>query len=155
MHRHARTTAVLLALAVPALAVPQAASARPAATCTVSAADAAGRVTVTGAGFTAGQARLSSPSAAPTSFTVPDGGAFRIGGKADDRYAVTQAGSTTACKGGTEAATTPGSTRKAGLTAGWDAVQDDCAARPPASANQAFLEGWNKGAAVAREVFCP
>ncbi|GHI82802.1 hypothetical protein [Streptomyces xanthophaeus] len=158
MHRLPRTTAALIALGVSALAAAPTATAQPlvapAATCTVSAPDSTGRVSLSGEGFTTGTALLSSPGAATTTFEVPDGGAFRIGSKADDRYAVTQGGSTTPCAGGTKAPTTPGTTYKAGLTAGWDAVADNCDARPPASANKAFSDGWTKGAAVAKETFC-
>ncbi|MFD3700467.1 hypothetical protein ACFWUZ_30815 [Streptomyces sp. NPDC058646] len=158
MHRRARTTAALIALGVSTLATAPTAFAQtlaaPAATCTVSAADAQDRVSISGEGFTKGSAQLSSPGADVTSFDVPDGGAFQIGNKADDRYAVTQGGTTTACTGGTEPATTPGTTYKSGLTAGWDAVQGDCGAKPPASANKAFSDGWNKGASAAKEVFC-
>ncbi|MEV8533139.1 hypothetical protein [Streptomyces sp. NPDC051211] len=162
MHRRARTTtaaAALIVLGVPALAAAPTTFAQslaaPTATCTVSAADSADRVSVSGEGFTEGQAQLSSPGAGTTSFNVPGGGSFQIGDKTDDRYAVTQAGRTTVCTGGSEPAATPGTTYKAGLTAGWDAVREGCDARPPASANQAFSDGWNKGAAVAKEVFCP
>ncbi|MFG2754749.1 hypothetical protein [Streptomyces xanthophaeus] len=158
MHRLPRTTAALIALGVSALAAAPTATAQPvvapAATCTVSAPDSTGRVSLSGEGFTTGTARLSSPGATTTTFEVPEGGAFQIGSKADDRYAVTQGGSTTPCAGGTKAPTTPGTTYKAGLTAGWDAVADNCDARPPASANKAFSDGWTKGAAVAKETFC-
>ncbi|MFG2291806.1 hypothetical protein [Streptomyces sp. NPDC048603] len=160
MHRRARTSAAaLITLGVSALvAAPTTALAQPsptpAATCTVSAADSADRVTVAGQGFTQGQAQLSSPSGGTTAFNVPAGGSFQIGNKPDDRYAVTQGGSTTVCTGGTKPAATPGTTHKAGLIAGWDAVRADCDATPPASANKAFSDGWTKGASVAREVFC-
>ncbi|MFD8413906.1 hypothetical protein ACFV2Q_19440 [Streptomyces sp. NPDC059650] len=162
MHRRARTSAAaaLIALGVSApVAVPTAAASAqsrvaPAATCTVSAANSAGRVSISGEGFTSGRALLSSPSAATTSFDVPTGGAFRIGSKPDDRYAVTQGGRTTACTGGPAPAATPGTSYKAGVTSGWDAVKADCGAKPPASANDAFSEGWKKGAAAAEEVFC-
>ncbi|MEU2392597.1 hypothetical protein [Streptomyces sp. NPDC007369] len=160
MPRRVRTSAAaaLIALGASALTAAPTALAQsrvaPAATCTVSGADPAGRVSVSGEGFTQGQALLSSPSAATTSFNVPTGGAFRIGDKPEDRYAVTQGGRTTACTGGPKPAATPGTTYKAGLTSGWDAVRGDCAAKPPASANAAFSDGWNKGAAVAEEVFC-
>ncbi|MFF5447685.1 hypothetical protein [Streptomyces sp. NPDC012888] len=161
MHRRARlTAALLLALGTPALATvaptafAQAAPAAPTVTCAVSAADGTDRVDVSGDGFTQGPAQLSSPGGGTTTFAVPDGGSFRIGNKPDDRYAVTQGGRTTACTGGTEPTAAPGTTYKAGLTAGWDAVRADCGARPPASANTGFTDGWNKGAATAREVFC-
>ncbi|MEV7614133.1 hypothetical protein [Streptomyces sp. NPDC089799] len=162
MRRRARTSAAaaLIALGVSALAAsPTAAyaarpSAAPAAACTVSAADSADRVTVAGQGFTPGQARLSSPRGGTTSFNVPDGGTFRIGNKPDDRYAVTQGGGTTVCTGGTKPTTTPGTTYKAGLIGGWDAVRANCDAKPPASANKAFSDGWAKGASVAKDVFC-
>ncbi|MFD9722713.1 hypothetical protein [Streptomyces sp. NPDC059072] len=163
MRRRARTSAALIALSVAALtapptaayaAQPSAAPAAPTATCTVSAADAADRVTVAGQGFAQGRAALSSPRGGTTSFNVPDGGAFQIGSKPDDRYAVTQGGRTTVCTGGTKAATTPGTTYKAGLIAGWDAVRANCGARPPASADKPFSDGWNKGASVAEDVFC-
>ncbi|MCX5403115.1 hypothetical protein OHA37_04365 [Streptomyces sp. NBC_00335] len=158
MHRRPHITAALIALGISAFAAAPTATAlpaaAPAATCTVSAADPAGRVSLSGEGFAQGQALLSSPGAAPTTFNVPDGGAFTIGSKPDDRYAVTQAGSTTPCTGGAKPSTTPGTTYKAGLTAGWDAVADNCDARPPASANKAFSDGWTKGAAVAKETFC-
>ncbi|MFJ8013882.1 hypothetical protein [Streptomyces sp. NPDC096339] len=160
MRRHARTSAALIALGVAALAAsPTAAyaaqpSAAPAATCTVSAADSADRVTVAGQGFAQGRAELSSPRGGTTSFNVPDAGAFQIGNKPDDRYAVTQGGRTTVCTGGTKPTTTPGTTYKAGLIAGWDAVRANCDAKAPASANKAFSDGWNKGASVAEDVFC-
>ncbi|MFD8637506.1 hypothetical protein [Streptomyces sp. NPDC059533] len=160
MRRRARTSAALITLSVAALtASPMAVhaaqpSAAPAATCTVSAADAGDRVTVAGQGFAQGRAALSSPRGGTTSFNVPDGGAFQIGSKPDDRYAVTQSGRTTVCTGGTKAATTPGTTYKAGLIAGWDAVRANCGAKPPASANKPFSDGWKKGASVAEGVFC-
>ncbi|MFJ6934538.1 hypothetical protein [Streptomyces sp. NPDC101132] len=162
MHRRARTisAAAVIALGASALAAAPAVSARPpaaapAATCTVSEPDQADRVTVEGKGFARGEAQLSSPGSPITDFNVPDGGSFRIANKADGRYAVTQGGTTTVCTGGPEPTGRPGTTYKAGVTAGWDAVSEDCAAKPPASANEAFRDGWNEGASAAREIFCP
>ncbi|MER7759172.1 hypothetical protein [Streptomyces sp. NPDC097619] len=157
MHRRARTTAAAAAIALGVSALvtaPAAYAAAPAATCTVSDPDQVERVTIEGEGFTRGEAQLSSPTAPATDFDVPDGGSFRIGNKADDRYAITQGGTTIPCTGGPEPSVGPGTTYKAGITAGWDAVNESCTAKPPASANAAFTDGWNKGADAAREVFC-
>ncbi|MFJ7157088.1 hypothetical protein ACIQUQ_19340 [Streptomyces sp. NPDC101118] len=161
MHRPARTiaAAAVIALGASALAAAPAVSAQPpaaapAATCTVSDPNQVERVTIEGKGFAQGEAQLSSPGSATTDFNVPDGGSFRIANKADGRYAVTQGGTTTVCTGGPEPTVGPGTTYKAGVTAGWDAVREDCAAKPPASANEAFRNGWNDGASAARELFC-
>ncbi|MFJ3925258.1 hypothetical protein [Streptomyces sp. NPDC090022] len=140
-----------LALGPAAIARGAAPEVVPSATCTLSDVQSDGTVTITGTGFTPGQAFLSSPTAAGGSFTVGEGGSFTIPKREKAQYTISQGNDRTPCGGGGAAV---GTTLKAGIVAGWEAVEDDCDATKPASANEQFSKGWDKGAAVAREAFC-
>ncbi|MFE9254262.1 hypothetical protein [Streptomyces sp. NPDC006879] len=149
--------AALIASVAAGPALATSAAAAPAARCTVSAPDDRGRVSVTGQGFEPGKsAFLSSPSEPGGAFIVREQGSFTLGGLADGTYAVAQNNQVTRCSGGSGGvAQAPGEgTVKAGIVAGWYAVRDDCGARAPQSSTAPFSDGWDRGAAVARQAYC-
>ncbi|MGW6864958.1 hypothetical protein ACWGHM_19215 [Streptomyces sp. NPDC054904] len=126
----------------------------PAATCSLSDVLPDGTVNVSGGGFLPGPAFLESSTGIGAGFSMSPDGTFTIPKqKKDATYSIRQGSTVTQCSGG-GTTTTTGTTLKAGIVAGWDAVRANCAATPPASANQQFSQGWNKGAAVAKEAFC-
>ncbi|MEU9026361.1 hypothetical protein AB0D46_02270 [Streptomyces sp. NPDC048383] len=145
-----------LALGSTALAqAPSAPAAVPAATCSLSGVLPDGTVNVSGGGFLPGPAFLEASTGVGAGFSMSPDGTFTIAKqKKDATYSVRQGSTVTRCSGdGTTSAAT-GTTAKAGIVAGWDAVRANCAATAPASANEQFSQGWTKGAAVAKEAFC-
>ncbi|MET8749337.1 hypothetical protein ACFXPI_36945 [Streptomyces sp. NPDC059104] len=144
-----------LALGPAALAMASAPSAVPAATCSLSGVLPDGTVSISGGGFQPGPAFLESSTGVGAGFSMNADGTFNIAKAKDGQYSVRQGSTVTKCSGGGGGTTAPmGTTFKAGVVAGWDAVKADCKATAPPSANQQFSEGWNKGAAVAKEAFC-
>ncbi|MFF3012745.1 hypothetical protein [Streptomyces sp. NPDC057939] len=134
---------------------PSAPAAVPAATCSLSGVLPDGTVNVSGGGFLPGPAYLESSTGIGAGFSMSPDGTFTIAKqKKDATYSVKQGSTVTRCSGGGTTTNPTGTTLKAGIVAGWDAVRANCAATAPASANQQFSQGWNKGAAVAREAFC-
>ncbi|MGO4461553.1 hypothetical protein AB4039_30300 [Streptomyces sp. M-16] len=143
-----------LALGPTALALASAPAAVPAATCSTSGVLADGTVSISGGGFQPGPAFLESSTGVGAGFSMNPDGTFNIAKAKEGQYSVRQGSTVTQCSGGSATTTTTGTTLKAGIVAGWDAVKADCKATAPASANQQFSLGWNKGAAVAKEAFC-
>ncbi|MET9609902.1 hypothetical protein ABZZ17_33360 [Streptomyces sp. NPDC006512] len=144
-----------LALGSAALAGAAAPAAVPAATCSTSGVLADGTVNISGGGFQPGPAFLQSSTGDGAGFSMNPDGTFNIAKAKDGQYSVQQGSTVTKCSGGSVAAVQAGGTTlKAGIVAGWDAVKGNCDAKAPPQSNQQFSQGWNKGAAVAKEAFC-
>ncbi|WP_411101471.1 hypothetical protein [Streptomyces sp. cmx-4-9] len=92
-------------LAAPAALTWSAASAAPAATCSISGVFPNGKVHLSGGGFTPGSAFLSSPTAAGGQITIPANGGFTLTDVENAQYTVTQANEHTQCSGFKGAAT--------------------------------------------------
>ncbi|MFD8980107.1 hypothetical protein [Streptomyces sp. NPDC059564] len=150
-----------LVLGPAALAGASAPAAVPAASCSLSGVLPDGTVRLSGGGFKPGAAFLDKGSGPAVQFNMSADGSFAMEKMENVQYTVRQGNEDTKCSGGSEMKTgndtgtgATGTTAKAGIVAGWDAVKGNCAAKAPASGNKQFTQGWNKGASVAREAFC-
>ncbi|MFG2618914.1 hypothetical protein ACGFXC_15025 [Streptomyces sp. NPDC048507] len=126
----------------------------PPAACSLAGVRPDGTATLSGHGFQPGTAVLARTDSPTQRFTVKADGTFSMPKTGDAPYTVRQGNTDTRCTGAKGSGPVGGNPYKAGVREGWDAARRDCDVRAPASGNATYTQGWNKGAAVAREAFC-